>query len=99
MMKDTKQLKNDQDTLSRESCFIQTYLPAEDETELVMVSYYLFRGVASIFSGVRTIHQMRLNPSAHPTVMFPKVRLSVSLSVFTVFEMTQVTCKILCRHF
>ena len=74
-------------------------LPAEDETELVMVSYYLFRGVASIFSGVRTIHQMRLNPFAHPTVMFPKVRLSVSLSVFTVCEMTQVTCKILCRHF
>ena len=47
-------------------------LPAEDETELVMVSYYLFRGVASIFSGVRTIHQMRLNPFRPPHSNVPK---------------------------
>ena len=70
---------------------------------------YMYRGVARIFSEVRAILQIALPPPSGPpppeekktTTAFPNYRFGyvVSLRVFSAFEMTLATYKIICRVF
>ena len=49
-----------------------------------MKDMHASRGVARIFSEVRTTHQMPLSPPPRSPVNVPKVKVTVSLSVYDV---------------